>query len=154
MSSGSSLQRSLGLTRATAMVAGTIIGASIFVQPSEITGQVPSVISVFLVWGVAGLLTLFGALVCAELALRERAVRAVLNGSSARAAAARFELAPSTLTRWLRRLEQEGELDPKPRPTRGSVLDEHAEWLAELRASEPSLPLRLVCRDQYRCRSG
>ncbi len=67
MSSGSSLQRSLGLTRATAMVAGTIIGASIFVQPSEITGQVPSVISVFLVWGVAGLLTLFGALVCAEL---------------------------------------------------------------------------------------
>ena len=37
------LRRSLGLTHATAMVVGTIIGASIFVQPSEITQQMPSV---------------------------------------------------------------------------------------------------------------
>jgi APA family basic amino acid/polyamine antiporter len=50
------------------MVAGIIIGASIFVQPSEITGQVPSVGGVFLVWLASGLLTLIGALVCAELA--------------------------------------------------------------------------------------
>jgi APA family basic amino acid/polyamine antiporter len=50
------------------MVVGTIIGASIFVQPSEITGQVFSVKGVFLVWLVSGLLTFFGALVCAELA--------------------------------------------------------------------------------------
>jgi len=49
------------------MVVGTIIGASIFVQPSEVTGAVPSVPGVFLVWAVAGVLTLFGALVCAEL---------------------------------------------------------------------------------------
>jgi APA family basic amino acid/polyamine antiporter len=62
------LRRVLGLPHATAMVAGTIIGASIFVQPSEITGQVPSVGGVFLVWLVAGILTFFGALVCAELA--------------------------------------------------------------------------------------
>jgi APA family basic amino acid/polyamine antiporter len=62
------LRRSIGLLQATAMVVGTIIGASIFVQPSEITGQVFSVKSVFLVWLVSGLLTLFGALVCAELA--------------------------------------------------------------------------------------
>ena len=58
----------MGLPHATAMVVGTIIGASIFVQPSEITGQVPSVAGVFLVWIVCGILTLFGALVCAELA--------------------------------------------------------------------------------------
>ena len=58
----------MGLSHATAMVAGTIIGASIFVQPSEITGQVPSVGGVFAVWLVAGILTFFGALVCAELA--------------------------------------------------------------------------------------
>ena len=37
-------------------------------QPSEITGQVPSIGGVLLVWLVAGVLTLFGALVCAELA--------------------------------------------------------------------------------------
>jgi APA family basic amino acid/polyamine antiporter len=62
------LRRAIGLPQATAMVVGTIIGASIFVQPSEITGQVFSVKGVFLVWLVAGLLTFFGALVCAELA--------------------------------------------------------------------------------------
>ena len=57
-----------GLPHATAMVVGTIIGTSIFVQPSEVTGQVPSVAGVFAVWIVSGVLTLFGALVCAELA--------------------------------------------------------------------------------------
>jgi APA family basic amino acid/polyamine antiporter len=56
------------MVRATAMVVGTIIGASIFVQPSLITGHVPSIGGVFAVWAAAGLLTLFGALVCAELA--------------------------------------------------------------------------------------
>jgi basic amino acid/polyamine antiporter, APA family len=50
------------------MVAGTIIGASIFVQPSVITAQVPSLAVVTAVWIVAGILTLFGALVTAELA--------------------------------------------------------------------------------------
>jgi len=50
------------------MVVGTIIGASIFVQPSEIAGRVPSIPGILLVWVVAGVLTLFGALVCAELA--------------------------------------------------------------------------------------
>ena len=49
------------------MVVGIIIGASIFVQPSEINRHVPSVPGVLSVWVVAGVLTLFGALVCAEL---------------------------------------------------------------------------------------
>jgi basic amino acid/polyamine antiporter, APA family len=62
------LKRSIGLGQATAMVVGIIIGASIFVQPSEIAQLVPSVSGVFVVWIVAGLLTLFGALCCAELA--------------------------------------------------------------------------------------
>jgi APA family basic amino acid/polyamine antiporter len=62
------LRRSLGLTATTAMVVGTIIGASIFVQPSEITRQMPSVAGVIGAWLAAGVLTLFGALVCAELA--------------------------------------------------------------------------------------
>jgi APA family basic amino acid/polyamine antiporter len=62
------LYRAIGLPQATAMVVGTIIGASIFVQPSEITGQVNSVKGVILVWLISGLLTFFGALVCAEMA--------------------------------------------------------------------------------------
>ncbi|HET9369209.1 MAG TPA: amino acid permease [Vicinamibacterales bacterium] len=64
----SELRRSLGLTQATALVVGIIIGASIFVQPSEITRQMPSVGGIVAVWIAAGVLTLFGALVCAELA--------------------------------------------------------------------------------------
>ena len=62
------LRQAIGLPHATAMVVGTIIGASIFVQPSEITGQINSISGVFLVWLVSGILTFFGALVCAELA--------------------------------------------------------------------------------------
>ncbi|HET7039394.1 MAG TPA: amino acid permease, partial [Gemmatimonadales bacterium] len=62
------LRRAIRLPHATALVVGTIIGASIFVQPSEITGAVPSVPGVLLVWAVAGALTIAGALVSAELA--------------------------------------------------------------------------------------
>jgi basic amino acid/polyamine antiporter, APA family len=61
------LERPIGLIQATAMVAGIIIGASIFVQPSEINRHVPSVAGVLSVWLAAGVLTLFGSLVCAEL---------------------------------------------------------------------------------------
>ena len=64
----SKLKRAIRLPHATAMVVGTIIGASIFVQPSEVTSQVHSVGGVLLVWLLAGLLTLIGSLVCAELA--------------------------------------------------------------------------------------
>ncbi len=62
------LRQAIGLPQATAMVVGVIIGASIFLQPSEIVGQLHSVKGVFLVWSISGLLTLFGALVCAEMA--------------------------------------------------------------------------------------
>ncbi len=61
------LARSLRLPHATAMVVGTIIGASIFVQPSEMTGAVPSIPGLLAAWTVAGLLTIAGALICAEL---------------------------------------------------------------------------------------
>jgi APA family basic amino acid/polyamine antiporter len=62
------LRRSIGFFRATTMVVGIIIGASIFVQPSAVTASVPSVTGVLVVWAAAGLLTLIGALVIAELA--------------------------------------------------------------------------------------
>jgi basic amino acid/polyamine antiporter, APA family len=63
----SRLDRPIGLLQATAMVAGIIVGASIFVQPSEINRHVPSVAGVLSVWLAAGALTLFGSLICAEL---------------------------------------------------------------------------------------
>src|ERR1035437_1918204 len=62
------LRRSIGFFRATTMVVGIIIGASIFVQPSAVTAQVPSVVGVLGVWATAGALTLIGSLVIAELA--------------------------------------------------------------------------------------
>jgi APA family basic amino acid/polyamine antiporter len=63
----SSLKRAIGLPAATALVVGTIIGSSIFVQASELTTLVPHPVLVVLAWAVAGMLTLIGALVCAEL---------------------------------------------------------------------------------------
>jgi basic amino acid/polyamine antiporter, APA family len=58
------------LTRlnAVAMVVGTIIGASIFVQPSEIARHLATPAEIMLVWLACGVVTLFGAFVCAELA--------------------------------------------------------------------------------------
>ncbi|HEU5217840.1 MAG TPA: amino acid permease [Gemmatimonadales bacterium] len=66
--SGSALRRVIRLPHATAKVVGTIIGASIFVQPSEVTRGVPTIWGALAVWLLAGALTLAGALVTAELA--------------------------------------------------------------------------------------
>lgn len=49
------------------MVVGTIVGASIFVQPSEVSRAVPTFSGMLLVWIAAGALTWFGASICAEL---------------------------------------------------------------------------------------
>ncbi len=62
------LARALTRVNATAMVAGTIIGASIFVQPSEIARHLQTPAEIMTVWLACGVLTLFGAFVCAELA--------------------------------------------------------------------------------------
>ncbi len=64
----SGLTRSLRLPQATALVVGTIVGASVFVQASEVTEHVPRIWAVLLAWTISGGLTMFGALACAELA--------------------------------------------------------------------------------------
>src|SRR5438552_12386832 len=61
------LARTIGLTQATAMVVGTIVGSSIFVQPSEVSKAVPSFSGMLLVWIAAVARTWFGASICAEL---------------------------------------------------------------------------------------
>jgi len=58
----------MGLPHAAAMVVGIIVGASIFVQPTEVSRYVPSIPGIFGVWTMAGFITLAGALVCAEFA--------------------------------------------------------------------------------------
>ncbi len=60
------LARTIGLLHATALVVGIIVGASIFVQPSLITGAVPSLGAVYAVWIAAGALTHCGALIAAS----------------------------------------------------------------------------------------
>jgi APA family basic amino acid/polyamine antiporter len=62
------LKRTMGVPAASAIVAGIILGTSIFVQPSEISRLVPNVPAMMAVWLFAGLLTLCGAMACAELA--------------------------------------------------------------------------------------
>jgi APA family basic amino acid/polyamine antiporter len=65
---GSTLKRTLRLPQTTSLVVGTIVGASIFVQASEVTHHLPNIPFVLLAWTISGVLTLFGALACAELA--------------------------------------------------------------------------------------
>ena len=62
------LDRSLRLPHAISLVVGTIVGASVFVQASEMTRHLPNIPTVIAAWIASGLLTLFGALACAELA--------------------------------------------------------------------------------------
>ena len=62
------LKRALGLWSAVAIVVGTVIGSGVFLVPSTMISKLGSVHMLFLVWVVAGLLSLFGALTYAELA--------------------------------------------------------------------------------------
>jgi basic amino acid/polyamine antiporter, APA family len=62
------LKRALGVWSAVAIVIGTVIGSGIFLVPTKMIKDVGSVHTLFMVWVVAGVLTLFGALTYAELA--------------------------------------------------------------------------------------
>lgn len=57
----------LGLSHATAIVVGTIIGSGIFLVPQEMMRAVGSSSLVYLAWITGGLLSLFGAMTYAEL---------------------------------------------------------------------------------------
>src|SRR5256885_8888295 len=73
---GALLPRALGLRHAIAIVVGTIIGSGIFLVPKEMMQAVGSAKLVYLAWIVGGVLSLFGALIYAELgALKPEAGR-------------------------------------------------------------------------------
>jgi APA family basic amino acid/polyamine antiporter len=61
------LSRDLGVSHASAVVVGTIIGSGIFLVPSEMMQAVGSARLVYLAWVVGGLLSFAGALTYAEL---------------------------------------------------------------------------------------
>ncbi|MGA2646395.1 MAG: amino acid permease [Candidatus Sulfotelmatobacter sp.] len=61
------LVRDLGVSHASAVVIGTIIGSGIFLVPAEMMQAVGSAKLVYLAWLVGGLLSFFGALTYAEL---------------------------------------------------------------------------------------
>jgi APA family basic amino acid/polyamine antiporter len=62
------LRRALGLTAATALVAGNVIGSGIFVAPAEVARALPGIALPLLAWCFGGLLSLAGALTMSELA--------------------------------------------------------------------------------------
>jgi len=61
------LLRVLGLREGIAIHMGVIIGSGIFLVPATIAGRLHAMGPIMLVWVVAGMLTLFGALTLAEL---------------------------------------------------------------------------------------
>lgn len=64
---GADLKRSLGITDSTSLVIGTMIGTGIFLKAATMSQLLPNSFHVFLAWGIAGLLSLIGALVYSEL---------------------------------------------------------------------------------------
>jgi len=65
--SAPSLPRVLGVSHATAIVVGTIIGSGIFLVPYEMIRATGASSLVYLAWIAGGLLSLFGAMTYAEL---------------------------------------------------------------------------------------
>src|SRR5271169_3853898 len=61
------LLRELGVSQASAIVVGTIIGSGIFLVPAEMMQAVGSAGLVYLAWIVGGALSLAGAITYAEL---------------------------------------------------------------------------------------
>jgi APA family basic amino acid/polyamine antiporter len=67
MSSTSSLVRKIGLWSATTIVIGSVIGSSIFMKPATMAQQLGSPVMIIIVWVVAGIVSMFGAMAYAEL---------------------------------------------------------------------------------------
>ena len=65
--SGSTLLRELGVSQASAIVVGTIIGSGIFLVPAEMMQAVGSAQLVYFAWIVGGALSMAGAITYAEL---------------------------------------------------------------------------------------
>ena len=61
------LERKLGLWASVSIVVGTIIGSSIFMKPASMAALLGSPLMLLLVWIVAGVISLFGGMINAEI---------------------------------------------------------------------------------------
>lgn len=61
------LKKTIGLWSATSIVIGSIIGANIFMKPATMAAQLGSPYLILLVWLIAGVVSMFGAMAYAEL---------------------------------------------------------------------------------------
>src|SRR6476646_5132716 len=68
LSAPAKLERGLGLLDATMIVVGSMIGSGIFITSAESSRLVGSPGWLLMAWALAGVLTITGALCCAELA--------------------------------------------------------------------------------------
>src|ERR1043165_4492205 len=62
-----SFAKRIGFWSATSIIIGSIIGSGIFMKPSSMAAQLGSPVWLIMVWTLAGIFTLFGALIFAEL---------------------------------------------------------------------------------------
>lgn len=67
MSTTASLAKKIGFWAATSIIVGSIIGAGVFMKPSSMAAQIMSPVWLTAIWVIAGIFTLCGALVYAEL---------------------------------------------------------------------------------------
>ncbi len=61
------LRKNIGFWAATAIIIGSIIGSGVFMKPASMAGQLGSPVWLTIIWVIAGLFSLFGALIYAEL---------------------------------------------------------------------------------------
>lgn len=82
---------------------------------------------------------------CYSLDLRERVVAAFDGGLSARAAAARFSVAPSTAIKWHCQWRETGTLEPvRQGQPPGSKLDDHESYIFELVEADKNIALHEI----------
>ena len=67
MNTTNSLPKKIGIWSATSIAIGSIIGSGVFMKPASMAAELGSPVWLAIVWVVAGLLSLFGALIYAEL---------------------------------------------------------------------------------------
>ena len=66
MQTAPTFKRTIGLYTATSLVIGSVIGSGIFMRPAEMASLLGSPLQILLVWIIGGILTLFVAMVNAE----------------------------------------------------------------------------------------
>ena len=66
MQKGPTFQRTIGMYTATSLVIGSVIGSGIFMRPAEMAALLGSPLQILLIWVIGGVLTLFVAMVNAE----------------------------------------------------------------------------------------